>query len=75
MFNPIGYKTMSNSHGIEVMFDSTESMVLYKYTNDAQVFESEIQFDQDGDPYFREEENNTIHYLNEFLKISWFQSK
>lgn len=69
-FDPQAYKTLSNSHGMEIMVDETCEKVHYRYTNDKEVYTEQIQFDQDGDPYFMIN-FDTVHYLNEFIKIEW----
>lgn len=69
-FDPQAYKTLSNSHGMEIMVDETCEEVHYRYTNDKEVYTEQIQFDQDGDPYFMIN-FDTVHYLNEFIKIEW----
>jgi hypothetical protein len=75
-FKPHAYKTLSNSHGMEIMINDTTEEVSYRYIDDLPgdlVTTSEIQYDQEGDPYFREyhlDNSSTVHYLNEFLKIS-----
>lgn len=75
-FKSHAYKSISNFHGMEIMLNDTGEAVSYRYTDDLPgdlITTTEIQYDQDGDPYFREyhlDNSSTIHYLNGFLKIS-----
>lgn len=69
-FQPQAYKTISNSHGMEIMLNETAEEVYYKYTNDNIAYNSFINYDQDGDPYFMDMRSKTVYYLSEFLKIS-----
>lgn len=75
-FQPQAYKTISNSHGMEIMINDTTEEVSYRYTDNLPgdlVMTSEIHYDQDGDAYFREyhfDNSSTVHYIKEFLKIS-----
>jgi hypothetical protein len=74
-FKPHGYKTLSNSHGIEIMVNDSGEEVSYRYSDDLPgdlVTSTEILFDQEGDAYFRDyhlDNSSTVHYLNEFMKI------
>jgi hypothetical protein len=78
-FEPQAYKTLSNSHGMEIMINNSGDEVSYKtytiYSEDGsntEVHTSEILYDQEGDSYFREwhlNNSSTVHYLNEFMKI------
>lgn len=69
-FQPQAYKTISNSHGMEIMINDTAEEVYYRYTNDNTAYNSFINYDQDGDPYFMDMHSKVVYYLNEFLKIS-----
>lgn len=84
-FKPQAYKTISNSHGMEIMvIDAddctieTELLVQYRYTDegpDAKIHIAEVCQDYDDDLYFKEvkgpnDSQSSIHYLNEFLKIT-----
>ena len=75
-FEPQAYKTLSNSHGMEIMINNSGEEVSYRYVNDLPgelVTTSEILYDQEGDSYFREwhlNNSSTVHYLNEFMKIN-----
>jgi hypothetical protein len=75
-FEPQAYKTLSNSHGMEIMINNSGEEVSYRYSNEepnAEVYTVEIQFDQDGDPYFMEymgdRHSRVARYLSDFLKI------
>jgi hypothetical protein len=75
-FEPQAYKTLSNSHGMEIMINNSGEEVSYRYSNEepnAEVHTVEIQFDQDGDPYFMEymgdRHSRVARYLSDFLKI------
>jgi len=71
-FKPHGYKTLSNSHGIEIWVDDGAEEVVYRFTDVNSLYDSQIRFDQDGDAYFMDM-SNTVHYLNEFLKITQYE--
>lgn len=74
-FEPQAYKTLSNSHGMEIMINDSGEEVSYRYSNEepnAEVSTAEIQYDQDGDPFFIEyelDDSAIIYYLSDFLKI------
>lgn len=68
-FKPHGYKTLTNSEGMEIMIDQSTEEVSYRFSNDNTVYDSFIRYDQDGDPYFMEKYRDVVHYLNEFIKI------
>lgn len=78
-FKPQGFKTVSNSYGIEIMINDTYEEISYRYSNEGEngiVHQSEIFCDQDGDAYFREDINavqSRVHYLNEFIKINSYE--
>lgn len=73
-FKPHGYKTLSNSHGMEIMIDETYEEVSYRYTDEgpsAEVHTTSISCDQEGDAYFNEYRGPykpNVHYLKEFMK-------
>lgn len=69
-FRPHAYKTLSNSHGMEIMLNETAEEVYYRYTNDNTAYNSFVNYDQDGDAYFMDMRSKTVYYLSEFLKIS-----
>lgn len=71
-FKPQAYKTLSNSHGIEIFINDTGEEIIYRFTDASSLYDSEIRFDQDGDAYFMDI-SNTVHYLNEFLKITQYE--
>ena len=75
-FEPQAYKTLSNSHGMEIMINNSGEEVSYRYSNEepnAEVYTSEIQYDQEGDAYFMEymgdRHSRVARYLSDFLKI------
>jgi len=66
-FEPTAFLTLTNTGGIELMIDETGETAFYRFTaGDTTVEESEIQHDQEGEPYFLIGE--TAYYLSEFLK-------
>lgn len=73
-FKPQAYKTLSNSHGMEIMINDTGEEVSYRYTDEgsnAEVSTTEVQYDQDGDTFFLEYKgcyDPNVHYLNEFMR-------
>jgi len=74
-FKPQAYKTLSNSHGMEIMINETSEQVSYRYSDDLPgdlIATTQIDYDQDGDPYFTEyhlDNSTTIHYLSEFIRM------
>lgn len=75
-FEPQAYMSISNSHGMEIMIDDSAEEVSYRYSNEepnAEVYTSEIYYDQEGDPYFMEymgdRHSRVARYLSDFLKI------
>jgi len=74
-FNVSGYLTLSNSHGIEVEIHPSGDGLRYRYSNDNIPFEAEIEYDDDGNAFFRTEEGTEYH-LNKFMKTnSLFEEK
>lgn len=70
-FTPHAFKTLSNSHGMEIMINETFEEVSYRYTDEEQVFTTSVSFDQEGDPYFTEFRGPyepIVHYISEFMK-------
>lgn len=70
-FKPQGYKTISNSYGMEIMIDDTYEEVNYRYSGEEEIHSASITCDQEGDAYFTELFENgkaKVHYLNEFMK-------
>ena len=67
-FKTDGYLTICNSVGIEIMLNRSQDGVYYLFTGDTEPEESEIQYDQEGEPYFLI--NTTAYYLNQFIKIN-----
>jgi hypothetical protein len=74
-FKPQAYKTLSNSHGMEIMINETYEQVSYRYSDDLPgdlIATTQIDYDQDGDLYFTEyhlDNSTTVHYLSEFMRI------
>jgi len=74
-FKAEAYKTLSNSHGMEIMVDDMHEDVYYRYSDegpDAQVFVSMLSYDMEGDAYFMEfrgAHEPKAYYLNEFLRL------
>lgn len=84
-FKPQAYKTLSNSHAMEIMVVEADDytietglLVQYRYTDEgsnAKVHTAEVCQDYNDDLYFKEvkgpdNSQSSVHYLNEFLKIT-----
>lgn len=69
-FTPTGYLTLSNSGGIEVEIASSGDGLRYKYTDDIEPTEAEIQYDEDGDAFFTTTEGHE-YKLNEFMRTNY----
>lgn len=68
-----GYKTLSNSHSMELMINETYEEVTYRYSGDSEVYTTSISYDMEGDAYFSEYRGPyepAVHYLNEFMRLS-----
>jgi hypothetical protein len=72
-FKSQAFKTLSNSHGMEIMINETFEEVSYRYSDDSQMYTTSISYDMEGDPYFTEYRGPyepTVHYISEFMRIS-----
>lgn len=69
MFKPHGYKTLSNSHGIEVEINDSGDGLKYKMSDSKTAYEAEIKHEADDEAraYF-ETHLGIKHYLDEFMK-------
>lgn len=71
-----GYHCVSNAGGIEIMFTRGQDGVYYRWVygqdEPPEIFEAEIQYDQDGEPYFMHqyEDSKQVYYLNEFMRAT-----
>lgn len=78
-FKPHAYITESNSGGIEIMLNRSNDGLYYRWNygqNDlvnTEIFEAEIQYDQEGEAYFIHHANfiDRIIYLNEAMKTNF----
>jgi len=72
MYKPDGYLTLTNSTGIEIRLNRSNDGLIYWYNNagkaDAPSEETEIIYDQEGDPYFMTDKQ-VVYYLNQFMKV------
>ena len=72
-FKSQAFKTLSNSHSMEIMINETFEEVTYKYSGDSEMYTTSISYDMQGDPYFTEYRGPyepAIHYISEFMRIS-----
>lgn len=72
-FKSQAFKTLSNSHSMEIMINETFEEVTYKYSGDSEMYTTSISYDMEGDAYFTEYRGPyepAVHYLNEFMRIS-----
>jgi hypothetical protein len=66
------YKTLTNSGGIEIALNRSQDGVYYWFNNAGvrdEPKEAEIQYDQEGDPYFMTE-GGRVEYLSEYLRTN-----
>lgn len=73
-FTPHAFITDSNVGGIEIMLNKSNDGVFYRWNygpdlSKEEIFEAEIQFDQEGEPYFMHAGCRVI-YLTEAMKIN-----
>lgn len=68
-----GYKTLSNSHSMEIMINDIYEEVTYRYSGDSEIYTTSLSYDMEGDAYFLEYRGPykpEVHYLNEFMKVN-----
>ena len=68
-FKPQAYKTLTNSEGMEIMLSECSTEVYYRFTDDITAYDSFVRYNENGDAYFMERYTDSVHYLNEFIKI------
>lgn len=65
-----GYTHISNTGGIEIMFNRSQDAVYYRFVygqdEEPEILEAEIQYDDEGDPYFMHGE--VKYELNLFMR-------
>ena len=62
---------LDNFHSMGIIVSDDGETVQYMYSNDENsIYESEIEYDEEGNPYFKDENDNTW-YLNEFMRTDW----
>lgn len=83
-FVPQAVLVLSNSHGLEIMVDDRGDGLYYRFTDETEVKEAEIKYNDDeefgelGEPYFEtdnfiEEEQRYARYdISEFMRIPIF---
>lgn len=59
---------LNNSQSIGIIVSDDGSTVQYMYSDNDDVYESDIEYDEDGEAIFKDEEGNVWH-LSEFMKI------
>ena len=63
--------SLDNYHSMGIIVSDDGSTVQYMYSNDENsIYESEIEYDEEGNPYFKDENDNTW-YLNEFMRTDY----
>lgn len=67
--------SLDNYHSMGIIVSDDGSTVQYMYSNDEDsVYESDIEYDEEGRPYFKDEEGETW-YIDEFMKTTFSESK
>lgn len=62
---------LDNFHSMGIIVSDDGETVQYMYSNDENsIYESEIEYDEEGNPYFKDENDNTW-YLNEFMRTDY----
>jgi hypothetical protein len=72
-FTTQAYKTLSNSHAMEIMINEIFEEITYRYSGDSEMYTASLSYDMEGDAYFTEYRgpyDPVVHYLNEFMRIS-----
>lgn len=77
-FTPHAFITLSNMGGIEIMLNRSNDVVYCRFSygqdnlNEEEIFEAEIQYDQDGEAYFLhgDIDNHTTYYLHEAIRTT-----
>lgn len=72
-FKAHGAKHLTNTGGIEIMFNESQDGVYYRYVygqdlSKEPIYEAEIQHDAEGEPYFMNH-HQEADYLSEYLRI------
>lgn len=66
---------LDNYHSIGIIVSEDGSSVQYMYSNDEEtVYESEIEYDEEGNPFFKDE-SGQIWNINEFMRTNFNESK
>ena len=62
---------LDNFHSMGIIVSDDSETVQYMYSNDENsIYESEIEYDEEGNPYFKDKNDNTW-YLNEFMRTDY----
>lgn len=62
-------------HSIGIIVSDDGETVQYMYSNDEEsVYESEIEYDEEGNPFFRDEDGNTWR-IDEFMRTNYGESR
>lgn len=62
---------LDNFHSMGIIVSDDGETVQYMYSNDENsIYESEIEYDEEGNPYFKDKNDNTW-YLNEFIRTDY----
>lgn len=62
---------LDNFHSMGIIVSDDGETVQYMYSNDENsIYESEIEYDEEGNPYFKDKNDNTW-YLNEFMRTDY----
>lgn len=63
--------SLDNYHSMGIIVSDDGSTVQYMYSNDGDsVYESDIEYDEEGRPYFKDEEGETW-YIDEFMRTDY----
>ena len=62
---------LDNFHSMGIIVSDDGETVQYMYSNDENsIYESEIEYDEEGNPYFKDEEGVTW-YIDEFIRTDY----
>lgn len=65
---------LSNNHSMGIIVSGDGSTVQYMYSNDSDsVFESEVEYNEDGEPYFKDEEGQEWK-ISDFMRTNYGES-
>lgn len=65
---------VDNFHSMGIKVSDDGDTVEYMYSNEDEVYEADIQYNEDGEPYFTAEEGDE-YLISEFLRKDFFEGK